>query len=498
MLSALNRSTNYMFNVFKFTGYALITPLAWLLPRAYARFVKKGLSQSLLQLLPFKKTDIEKRKQYWYGHAVFLAKLLRQDNVKTRLGNLGINYEIADTQDSTQLATIIDNLLQNDAALFDLLNEIEAAGTALTQPQVGEENVAVAAADPQSPIFIGQDIATVIKAKTAAGIIPVVNNAPATNRDGVAKCGTGSLEEALARYTAAGLFMPLHFRDVDAENSSRAPNGDLVRNYKIRYTKWFLAILAKSLRDPKYLESQTFIQDLCGCGNPPCDDPIYFDSQDYAYELPTGRAGSPTGLHSDCVFFDSGALASLQSSADLNSALVREQEFHQICVVSSAAHDRRWKAYLDQWSTSNPMLQHSAMNFEQLVRQNVAFQCAQAIRVKNENQGKQVCVVFVLPGCGAYGNPVEKTARIFLSELQGQMPNLDRHGVSFNIVELNPNTRNTMLRIAKEMHMVDNNGALIPPPQAQPPVAQSGSVVGPYHPPKPSSDQNKQTYNSMH
>jgi hypothetical protein len=76
--------------------------------------------------------------------------------------------------------------------------------------------------------------------------------------------------------------------------------------------------------------------------------------------------------------------------------------------------------------------------------------------------------IFVLPGCGAFGNPVETTARIFLTALHAQIPSLNQHGISFCIVELNENTHNTMLRIAKEMNIVDNYGAIIPPPQTVP------------------------------
>ena len=442
-----------------------------------ARDIRKNVTQSCLQLATYQEEDIQARKQYWYTHAKFLSKLLRNADVRTGLNNCGVNYEIAATLDAANIANIIDQLVANDAALDVLL-------TAFTNMHVLSEpaDAAMPEAEGVVDLVVQADAIDIINQKVAAGFVPVINNAANSNRDGAAKYKRGTLEEAIARCTAAGFGMPAHFRQVDMDNGEPgAQPVDLV-DYKRRYMRWFLSVLAKALRDPNYLASPVAMRDILGCGTDHyCNDPIGFDIQNVVYEIP-----SCSGLIERCAFFDSRALVSHDA---LSTALSEPtaQIGREICVISTAAPDRRKLFFIDRYATTSPVLQNSRTAYlRDMIEGSIEFQCNEALKLYAA--GKPVYLIFILPGCGAFNNPFEETARIFLQKIKDKMQELRSDGnvIPFCIADRTPGTCDQLKRIGREIGLIDDANhllvhapvqaaALLVPPEMRLPVANNGS-----------------------
>jgi len=415
-----------------------------------AREARKNITQNIFQLRSFNKGNIEARKQYWFGHAFFLINILKIPQVHDELGKIGIIYNINELNIGT-LIKVIKSIIDKDDALDCLLNLLKTIN--LTSPQQLQQPQ-----QEQEGLILRGDAFEFAKQQIDQGYVPVINNAANSNRDGVAKCARGTLEELFARCTGAGLLMPLNFRDIEAINLGLDENQPQTIHYQKRYLIWFLTILSKVLESAAYITSKDFIKDFCGCGSN-SSDPIYFDMQNTAYEVRPEEGG----FTEHCAFYDPRSFASAESVEAATAQDQQPPKFGEISIVSSAAPDRRRSQFLDRWATSNTTLQNQDTGSDVLhlmLENGIERQIEEAQRLAKE--GKRPYIIFVLPGCGTFGNNLQTTTEIFLKIIKEKAPKLQDQRIPFKVIEFNSTNHRALVRAGIDIHLINKNGQLIP------------------------------------
>ncbi len=378
----------------------------------------KWASRSLRYLKKYKPADFVARKQYWYGQAIFLDALFR---------NLGGFCEQKFADPKAALDARIAQCLDDPKSLDIFIKYVEdmhAQDPKKLKDLKEEKNNPV-----KNQLFRNANIIAIVTEISSRGELPVVGAAANSNRDGSAKYFKGSLEELLCRHTNSMFALMTHFK---VEN-----NPEQTKEFQRRYARLCFRILQKVLKqgDP-YLESHVFLQDLVtergdakGTSTP--SEPIFFDFENTVYEVPAG-----SGHASFCQFVPEVC----GKAEDLTKALNEPEPppTSPIVLISTAAPDRRrLESNFDKRCSTNHLLQtpEKDSTLQEMIVGGINFQCTKALELKA--QGQKPHVVFVLPGCGAFANPLHKTADIFVAAIKKHREELEAKGIPFCIVELN-------------------------------------------------------------
>lgn len=183
----------------------------------------------------------------------------------------------------------------------------------------------------------------------------------------------------------------------------------------------------------EYINSSAFLEDYLkqtGFENLDSNDrPIHFEIQNKVYEVPA--KGGTTSL----ALFNP---TDLSSYAEFEKEIAKDYEDEPIIVAHAAAPDRRrFEGAFDKLCSKDELLRNpdDPNTLKVMIESGIRKQCKEAIR--NAKLHKKPYLIFVLPGCGAFGNPIHTAAEIFLREINKQKDVLEEYHIPFCIVEKN-------------------------------------------------------------
>jgi len=402
--------------------------------------------------------DLQARREYWYKQMYFLVCLLKSmyPQSKMTIDELNDHIEIF-IKERNELDFLIDNIIDKNYSS----NKKPVEPKDQTWQEMGDEIIMnwlpknheyrkkiKALQDDEKEIFletehfipeekyplphennvlINGDVIEVITTILQKGFIPVVNNAANSNRDGSAKYSKGSLEEEIARHTSSMFDMLCHFKEKNK------------KQYQRRYLRACLVMIKKilnALNPDTYINSTTFLEDfLSQTGMEQKEkkaEPIHFDIQNKAYEVLPEK-----GNYSHLLFHHT----KLKTFFDFKNEIKEDKFDRMIVVIQGAAPDLRiFEGMPDKLCSRDPILRHpeNYHTYDKMVKVGVNLQCDQAII--ESKRGKKPYIIFVLPGCGAFGNPVHPSVEIFLTLINKRKNELDECNIPFCIVEKNPKT----------------------------------------------------------
>nr|HAT8713379.1 hypothetical protein [Legionella jordanis] len=403
--------------------------------------------------ISLKEEDFRARKQYWLTQIHFLILLIRNHSDEFRKILSDVSEEALTQGNFSTTVKALMKALENPEHVRQFVEILEKDELNIKLATIPEK--------PHSDVkkdglhLVNGDVIQLIKSQIELGQHVVVNDAANSHRDGAAKYNKGSVEELIARHTDAGWKMLLHFENVHKRNlatdkstipseAQNFPDIDVIR-FQGRYLKMMLNIISNVVEHSEnYLKSQAFLSDLF-LSQPDPDDPqslpIYFEMQNNCYEVPI------EGFTSERWFSDSSPLQSLVD-------VFREQvQSYPITVVSYAAADRRTfdTSPMDQHCTSNKILQNPSEESQKLmIEEGVKGQCFQAVELSeffraNKIQ-KSISIICLMPGCGAFANPAQETARYFFETLKNNYSVLEQHEITCFVPEFSETLFNLMAR----------------------------------------------------
>lgn len=381
-------------------------------------------SAGFLCTTKFDEKKIAARKQYWTAQTFFLNHILGEIKDKSEF--------------TTYLIDLKQRLSKGEVDTFlDLLNKHNELPKNQPTPRQSTSSQDLHRAEVT---FYQGDVTHLMNQLAAEGYHIVIDDAPNSNRDGCAKYASGSVEEVISRYTNAWQ-MVLHFEDVHQRNTDKqmtsltgVPPKINVETYQARYLLMMLDIVINFLHGGEaYLESPQFLKDLFeSYPSEITGIPIYFDMQNNAYEVPIEGFVSTRG------FFNTEALTSVDAVFEKHQ---NRTPVVPVTVVSYAAPDQRVleSTPLDKRCTSNTWLQRYEVNesLTTMLENGIKMQCEKAIELAQQDLGKPVAAVFIMPGCGAFGNPEDLTTTIFFNAIGKYYPDLNKNQISCYVAERN-------------------------------------------------------------
>lgn len=381
------------------------------------------LFQNAFRVKSWTSRDLNARREYWYKQAFFLIRLLnRKDSTQIdtidKLKNALLYY----CKNSDRLTELLNYIIQD----YQERSEFKEEKSSSDEKRSESFSLTVA--------FYQTDVILVMKNLIEMGFMPVVDNAANANRDGAAKTGQGSLEELISRCTDSLFTMLCHFRDVDAEHEHRVSDHKMVKLFRLRYLYQCLSLLYFAFScddnaDDYFNNTLLFLDDLFHCKQ---GWSIYFDLMNKVYEVPAN-----SGFASANLFFEE-KLSSL-TAFKKQIASFDEKKISPVSVIYSAAPDRRTfeGGSIDKLCTLDKTLRkpEAKESLETMVTGGVNTQCNTALTM--QNRGLLPVILFVLPGCGAFANPLEETVEIFISAIKKREPELRQKNIPFGFVEYN-------------------------------------------------------------
>jgi hypothetical protein len=160
--------------------------------------------------------------------------------------------------------------------------------------------------------------------------------------------------------------------------------------------------------------------------------PIHFDMQNRVYEVPPEK-----GEFSFPLFCPKP----LSTFGDFSQSASDPTNDKPIVMIHAAAPDlRTFEGLPDKMCAKDAVLRHPEDYgaLRKMIIAGIRTQCNQARNAAERKQNPSV--IFMLPGCGAFGNPVHNAVEIFLDAIQKQKNELDELHIPFCIVEKNPKT----------------------------------------------------------
>lgn len=399
--------------------------------------------------------DLQARREYWYKQMYFLVCLIKKMYGETTITMTELNdclkrFILNTNELDILIVNILDHeyssfqesplpkektweekgdelimrfLPKNDPCRKKIKSLSEEKPSSQIQFSIKEEKYSSLDKD----VLIQGDVIDIITCALQSGYLPVVNNAANSHRDGSAKYSKGSLEEALARNTPSMFEMLCHFKEKNVRHSAR------------RYLRACLVMMQKILhaKNPDaYINSTKFLEDyLSQTGMESKNqkaEPIHFDLQNKLYEVNPEK-----GFFSYQLFRNSR----LSTFSDFKKEIKDNTLDRNIIMIHSAAPDlRRVEGLADKLCATHPILRHpeNYHTFRKMVKPGINLQCDQAIEAAK--LGEKPYIIFVLPGCGAFGNPLHESVEIFLELIHKRKDELNKLNIPFCIVEKNPKT----------------------------------------------------------